>query len=312
MLGSAVLEAAVGLVVVYWVASTLCSAARELVARVFSQRERMLEEAVYRMLGADTGKKPEAGTAFAARVLANPLVRNLGRDADSPPSYVPARTFALAMLHELGVGADGKSLDGVRATVATLPPPVQRVLTPLVNSAAGDVDKLRAALEQHFDHAMDRATGWYKRNTQTIVLGFAAALALLGNVDTCHVARALYRSPTERARIVAVAGEQATRPPPEESSGAQLDALTRSDWDAVLDLPLGWTEGARPAWLGALREGHARFWSRRVMVPLLWWLLGCLLTAAAVTLGAPFWFDLLTQLTRVNLRSSGPPPRSSS
>jgi hypothetical protein len=38
-------------------------------------------------------------------------------------------------------------------------------------------------------------------------------------------------------------------------------------------------------------------------------ILGLLVTAAAVTLGAPFWFDLLNKIT--NFRLSGPPPKRS-
>ena len=60
--------------------------------------------------------------------------------------------------------------------------------------------------------------------------------------------------------------------------------------DAVAHIPLGWTN-----------DWHPDDWR--------WWLakaLGLLLTGAAVSPGAPFWFDLLSKVAR--LRASGAPP----
>ena len=46
------------------------------------------------------------------------------------------------------------------------------------------------------------------------------------------------------------------------------------------------------------RPHNLQGWATRV--------LGLLLTAAALTLGAPFWFDLLNKVA--NLRTAGPKP----
>jgi hypothetical protein len=72
-----------------------------------------------------------------------------------------------------------------------------------------------------------------------------------------------------------------------------------------LALPLGWRDTADPEdrrepapyvdGLGAVVGSH---------------LLGWLLTAMAVSLGAPFWFDLLNKL--VSVRVSGNPPEKKS
>jgi hypothetical protein len=39
------------------------------------------------------------------------------------------------------------------------------------------------------------------------------------------------------------------------------------------------------------------------------WFFGCLVTALMVSLGAPFWYDMLSKL--VNRRGTGPRPASS-
>jgi hypothetical protein len=60
-------------------------------------------------------------------------------------------------------------------------------------------------------------------------------------------------------------------------------------------LPLGWSHATSP---------HNLFWDGFGKV------LGLLVTAFALTLGAPFWFDLLGKVS--NLRGSGPPAATAS
>jgi hypothetical protein len=60
-------------------------------------------------------------------------------------------------------------------------------------------------------------------------------------------------------------------------------------------LPLGWSHDTSP---------HNFFWEGLGKV------LGLLVTAFALTLGAPFWFDLLGKVS--NLRGSGPPATTES
>jgi len=97
---------------------------------------------------------------------------------------------------------------------------------------------------------MDRATGWYKRSSQRFIFAFGVLVAVAANVDTFHVVTALWHDPTRRAQLAAgTAGPVAWR----------SYCLSRVGW---YDLPhdsTGW----------ALK------------------LLGWLITAAAITLGAP-------------------------
>ena len=62
--------------------------------------------------------------------------------------------------------------------------------------------------------------------------------------------------------------------------------------------PIGWARDTND-----VRAWPTGFW------PMAFKLFGLLLTAFAITLGAPFWFDLLN--TIINLRLSGDPPAAS-
>jgi hypothetical protein len=286
MFGSAVMEVALGLAVMFSVLTTVCSGVREFFARTLSEREEMLAKAVYRMLGSEP---PAGGSAWnppaaldnlPAKVLNHQLVRSMGKSGDTPPSYLPARTFALAVLHILSPGELEKDMDGLKKAIADLPEATQHILSPIVAAAGGKVEAFRDGLERHFDHAMDRVSGWYKRRSQSIILRIAGVVAVGANIDTIHVAQHLYRNPTARQQLVAHAAGTAKL---EDYAGLQ----------SALELPVGW-------WRTDLPHDW-KAWT--------FWGVGCLLTVLASTLGAPFWFDLLSRI--VNLRSAGPvPPRS--
>jgi hypothetical protein len=140
-----------------------------------------------------------------------------------------------------------------------------------------------------FDDSMERVSGWYKRRVRLILFFVATAVVLLLNADSLTSARVLWRDDAVRAAVVQQA-EAAARSG-ESAEDVQVDRAVRQ-----LDLPLGWelSFGERPtqlpndvlAWIGKL--------------------IGLALTIGALMLGAPFWFDLLSKVTRV--RGTGAPP----
>jgi hypothetical protein len=89
------------------------------------------------------------------------------------------------------------------------------------------------------------------------------------------IAQALWQEPAVRAAVTGAAQSAASVEDP-------LATLTQ------FDLPLGWSflPQTTEAWLLKLA--------------------GLLITTAAISLGAPFWFDILKKLG--NARSSGPAP----
>ena len=163
------------------------------------------------------------------------------------------------------------------------------MLRVLAEQSAGSVERLRTAVEQWFDAAMDRVSGWYKRWTQLwqLIIGLILAVAL--NINIVTIGLTLWNDIPLRTAIVAEAEKLAQ----ESESSPRLDQ-TR-DLLKATRLPLGWPEGLpfiqRPfdwkTFDGSL-------------------LAGWLLTAIGASFGAPFWFDLLNRF--VKLRSGGPRP----
>lgn len=308
MLGSTVLDIAIGLVFVYLVFSLIVTAARELAAGALSWRADNLHKGLERLLS----------PALAKALYDHPLINKLSKGSRGP-SYVPAGTFALALVDtlpnlEATHAAGAQSLTGLIANVPDAD--VRRVLSLLLDEAGGDGAKLKNNIEDWFNSSMDRVAGWYKRKTQIANVILAVAVVVVVNVDSLLIVTRLGNDAALRAALQAQ--ELAKQVPPAGAAqpatepNATLDEIDkRIGRLSALGLPVGWTDtsdagrpwpGWHPAdkpfaewvgqWLGVARQ-H---------------LLGWLLTALAVSLGAPFWFDILKKI--IAIRSAGPVPDS--
>src|SRR5437868_14334357 len=82
--GSTLLEVAIGVIFVYLLLSLLCSAFSELMEAFIKFRARDLEKAIGKLLN---------NQDLVKEFFDHPLVKPLGET----PSYIPARTFSLAL-----------------------------------------------------------------------------------------------------------------------------------------------------------------------------------------------------------------------
>jgi hypothetical protein len=185
---------------------------------------------------------------------------------------------------------DERVFASVCARVAQLPPGTARaVLQRAVADANGTLEGFRSNIEKGFDAAMERASGWYKRKVQLMLIVISIGVAVGLNVDTVHVGTRLWQDDAVRSAVAAKANAVASKPNAPSSQGAADDIADVRQ----LQLPVGWAKGNRPSLDDIISS-----------VP------GWLITIAALGLGAPFWFDTLSRLAR--LRGSGVPekPRS--
>lgn len=308
MLGSEVLDVAIGLIFVFVLVSIICSAIREGLEAWMKTRAIYLERGIRELL------QDPGATGLAKQLFEHPLVSGLyaGTYTGAPasswwpwamtrgrslPSYIPSRNFALALMdmaargpavdHVSSLPETGAiSFDTVRANVATIDsPPIQRVLLTALDTAQGDLQQAQANIEAWYDSAMDRVSGWYKRSTQWTLFGIGLLVAIAMNINTVAIAEHLYRDKTVRDALVKRAEAAATIP------GSQgLEYVATNQEIAALSLPVGWSRGWVPPLTG---EGKrpTDIWNQ-------WGILfiGWLLTALAASFGAPFWFDLLNKI----------------
>ncbi len=318
MLSTTVLDVAIGLVFVYLLLSLICTAILEVIAAVFHLRATNLEQGIRSLFSDGFGPN---GNAFVKQVYDHGLVaglyRNPGLDlkpidnggkyrkpekggARQLPSYIPSRTFAAALIDILNVSrVEGPAVVAeVKSTLIGLPESrAKEALLCLATDAGGDVERLKSNFENWYNDGMDRASGWYKRRTQYILLAIGFAIAVAANADSVSIARYLYLDPGIRNATVETAAhylkeseQGATAANRTEARGEEVKELSNklaalqpkmkavADAESTALLPLGWKPGAD--WRSELR------WQA---------IAGWVLTAIALSMGAPFWFDFLNR-----------------
>ena len=305
MFNSAILEVAIGIVFIYVLLSLMCTALREGLEGYLKTRASYLENGIRELLFDPRGDK------LAKAFYEHPLVFSLfngeyaspapGKTAGpltrgkTLPSYIPAENFAAALMDIVArgpgralVSTESATVAGIRGQLAMIDnPAVQRAVLTSLDTANDDLDKARKNLERWYDSAMDRVSGRYRRSTQWLLFWIGLAMSVGFNIDTLTLADYLYRNETQRGAIVAQAGsiakDELGKPANFDDVKAQIDSLRLPiGWDIVFNAKQPPTGTQKNFW----SEYHGYF-----MKPLGW-----LLTAFAVTLGAPFWFDLLNKI----------------
>lgn len=302
MFGMQILDIAIGLIFIYLMLALTCTAINELIAGWLDRRSKNLIMGIRNLLEDSTAQTNRPAsvrdeTGIVGRFYSHPLIRSL-EERGAPPSYIPSRTFALTLLDLIAPAnpSGPKTIADIRSALEKLPADssLRRSLLVLLDESGDDLKRVHANLEIWFNNAMDRVSGWYKKRTQTITFFIAMAVVATVNADTIRISRALSNDDALREALVAQAqeyvknnqqagGSTATDSPQKriEDSVARLDQL---------GVPLGY-RGDSP-----VRDFN-------------WWLskiLGLMLTAAAASLGAPFWFDLLNKF--INVRAAGKSP----
>ncbi|MDX6382686.1 MAG: hypothetical protein QOK48_259 [Blastocatellia bacterium] len=237
MFGSSIIDIAIGLIFVYLLLSLICSAANETIERFSKMRAKDLERGLGEMLRDDD---------LVERLYKHPLIYSLfpkpyTKGGFNLPSYIPARSFALALMDTVcppddgdrsgAAGSTGAGIAGSTASVLTdikehlpklratlianktIPDDVKRALVTCIDAGSDDPKKVRENIEGWFDSAMDRVSGGYKRRSQLIILCIGLVLTILLNVDTLTIVRTLSTDKAMRDSLVAAAQEYAKNNP---------------------------------------------------------------------------------------------------
>lgn len=299
---TAILEVAIGLVLVFSAFSLICSAVGELIAEMLKLRKKELWKGIRTLIGPLEEKIAQHplidGKAAAPTAAGRPDV-----------SYIPTATFVLCLLDQVGenAGAFPRDATALRAGIKTLSDArLAQALGSLLDEAGDDMERAKANIGVWFDHHMERVSGWYKRRMQLILFGVGVVAAAGLGVDSIAIASTLWRDPTVRDAMVRSA----------ESYVKEHHNATTPDPTTGIAAAIKETEKTISA-LDSLGAPTITFWRHRYLYPkqdalvafgawLKSHLFGFVFTAFAASLGAPFWFDLLGKI--VNLRSSASKP----
>lgn len=294
MSGLEMLDAFIGLVGIYLTLSLLVTAIGEGISQAYGMRGRNLYQVFVGLIG-------EVHTKAFYR---HPRIRQLMQydDSMSPyqqlkfklglawPSYIPA-DIATEVLLEQQLGTPlaqlrqspleiQQRLDKLEASAT------KTTLLQFWHQADADSQKLQLLVQDWFNDRGDRALGWFKRQLGTLQLLIGLVVAVGMNVDSIGLYQKLYADPVARQQALQLAENLAQDP----------KLQTQLCPDGVASCP---SMQAMKQQLNKVAPilGHTETFKWPCEAPLTWF--GYLLTAFALSLGAPFWFDILQKLMAV-------------
>ncbi|MEZ5139835.1 MAG: hypothetical protein R2711_14045 [Acidimicrobiales bacterium] len=209
--------------------------------------------------------------------------------------------------------------------------PLGEILDGAIASGRSALTDATDAINTWFDAQMERVGELYARATKFVLFFAGLALAVILNVNAITLPQELRDNADARAALVAAAGscpaaasttsvptgeEQAPTDDPTAASRACAEKITedlrananaitlpvvgryKSFWDALH------RSDAEQEWVDAVAAAKQAGTDPELPLPgsppdpaLVWVVLGWLLTAGAVSFGAPFWYDVVQRLT---------------
>ncbi|MGC8764865.1 MAG: hypothetical protein ACP5QT_03170 [Brevinematia bacterium] len=283
MFGSAIIDVIIGIIFIYSLISLFCTALNETIARFFSLRAGTLKNWLTNFFN---------NSEMVKRFYSHPLVRNLA--GKSLPSYIPPEIFAKVVLSFVLPESYAKTRNGFKGLVekANLPDGLKNLLLAFIVDTTDSVGNVKVKLEEFFNNAMERVSGWYKRYVQTIILIISFAVCITLNIDTINIIRELNTNSNLRSALSGYAAEYVA----EENTGISLSEV-REELKKT-PMPFGWKNLAdEMQWISEEKNFVAAqivFWIEKI--------LGLIISSFAVSLGAPFWFDTLSSIIRLTGR----------
>ena len=296
MLDNPIIDIALGLVLFYVVLSLVASTVQEWIASMVGLRSRNLLKGIQNLIGDD----------YAEKVYEHPLVKNLTKKDHRLRKWLAQKEYPLvkylikeknipsyiAHLEVIAKDNGDKSYvdckaDEVRGIIGKIREdhPFRGVLDALIDSGEDAAKTLQNRLGDWFDEGMTRVSGWYKRRTKIFIFVIAGLVTMATNASTIHIAEELWRNDALRASIAAQAEIAA--------ANQDVNTLPEDKLKQLESFPIGWSVAENGA-IKNLPQSKLGWFNL---------ILGWLLTTAAISLGAPFWFDLLGKVA--NLRGTG-------
>jgi hypothetical protein len=284
--------------------------------------------------------------SFAAKFYDHPTIYYMAENKwHSKPSYLNASDFSAVvtsmLLKEGGDGPDKAArikkaldknefiIDGEKVSIA---PETLQELKDKLTDVDFDFVKFRISLEKWYDSTMERASGWYKRKVQLFLFVIGFFIAATFNVNTFNIVSVLSKDKDARNQLVEMANsiektdsinqiinlsKDTTTLTSDSILRQAYGTLIKDQNDVAKILGSGWGfETMRKEVRndnGKVEKVRLNSWDK---IKYIAWrscnpinnLLGFIVTALALSLGAPFWFDMLNKLRAVKGSGTMPTP----
>lgn len=293
---SQALEVVIGLIFIYYVLGSIVSLITQWINEALETRGNSLERHLKKIVGdkhvGDFVKLPQLQ---ALRPIRYKNMFSVFTSATEPKKLekIPATTLVEAYFDFVGLTASKEfELNELKALINAFPESEgKQAMLKWVSQGVTNVEELRKRTLSYFGGVMDQAGATFRANARSFVIMLSIFLTFLLGTDSIQLAQTLWSNSGVRALAVAQA-ELVVR---QDDAEARMDDLIQQ----LLDLNIvrvGWWQTELPA-----LDAPLSAWASFVFLKFL----GLGLTAAAVSQGSSFWYDLLKKIVSKGGSSGG-------
>jgi hypothetical protein len=279
-----ILEVAIGLIFVYYVLGSIVSLFTQWINEGQDARGRALEESLKKIVGENTvGDFVKLPQLEALRPIRYKKWYSVFKAEIEPKMIekIPVATLVDAYF-DLARFTTNTQLnpEKINELIDNLPDSESKqAFKKWVEQGVTSVDELRKRTTTYFAGLMEQASATFRSKARSFVITLSILLTLGLGTDSIDLFWALWENAEFRAVIVATAEYEAQQGVPARSIADSIQDLR--------DLNIGWWRMTLP------ESSEPLVWIQFVLLKVL----GLGLTAAAVSQGSSFWYDLLKRLT---------------
>jgi len=282
-----ILEVVIGLIFVYYILGAIISLVTQWINEAFETRGKALERYLIKIVGdKKIGDFVSLPQMQALRPIRYKNWFSVFGAVTEPKKIekIPVATLVDAYFDLAGLTANQElNLLQLAELVDKLPDSDgKRAFINWINQGVTSIEDLRKRTTAYFAGLMEQAAATFRAYARSFVSVLSIGITVLFGTDSIQLAKTLWANAELRALAVAKAEMAAAQ----EGSAASIDDLVQELSD--LTIKIGWWQTERPA-AGAT----AMDWVLFIVLKIL----GLGLTAAAVSQGSSFWYDLLKKIT---------------
>jgi hypothetical protein len=281
-----VIEAAVGLVVVYYILGLVVSFITSRITEALETRGRDLEDQLKKIVG----------EAKLGDLIAQPQIKSLapirylnwqgiftGQLKEAKIEKIPVSNLVDAVFDLYDLIDKPYTAEELKTLLNSLPPSESKtILLKWIDQEVIDVDQLRAKASMWLAGLMDQVAATYKAHARQFVVGLSLIITLLFGVDSIDFGMQMWHN----ADLRAIANAKAELYLNQAGTAADVGPLLQDLQN--LSLQIGWWAVPR----SIPQEAAASGWILWVLKKIA----GLTITVVAVSQGSSFWYDILCRL----------------
>lgn len=293
---SQALEVVIGLIFIYYVLGSIVSLITQWINEAFETRGKSLERHLMKIVGAKhVGEFVQLPQLQALRPIRFKNWSSVLTSATEPKKLekIPASTLVDSYFDFVGLTATKEfEADELKELINAFPESEgKQAMLKWVGQGVTNIEDLRKRTTMYFGGVMEQAAATFKSNARSFVIMLSIFITLLLGTDSIQLAQTLWANAGLRALAVAKA-----------EAAVQDEQVTEDNIDDLITqlgelniVSFGWWQTQLPAANSGLGS-----WGMFLLLKVL----GLGLTAAAISQGSSFWYDLLKKITTPATSSS--------